>query len=385
MNAANNKNRPLQMINQTDVRPLTGYFTHDRIAVPNPLPEAPERPERLDVIERNMLALGMDALVRVHYAKPAPIESVILAHDLEYVRRLEAASAGDPAALATFDAPDTRVGPDTFDAAMKSAGAVVEAVDELYAGRIKNAFCGVRPPGHHAARAEARGFCYLNNVAIGAYWAMRRHGARRVVIVDFDAHHGDGTEEIVANHPDIRFMSLFQWPLYPHRMMEPTPKNVVVSPVAAGADGAVFTDILENVWLPQLEAFRPDIIFVSAGFDAHVEEQMAQLKVKELDYARITRRLLDAADVSLRGASRERARGRLRRQKPCAKRDGASQHAGHARTNRAIRRRTTCRFSPGPLSRTASRCARSGPGPHSTLPIRATRPWCSRPSSTPTS
>ena len=199
MNAANNKNRPLQMINQTDVRPLTGYFTHDRIAVPNPLPEAPERPERLDVIERNMLALGMDALVRVHYAKPAPIESVILAHDLEYVRRLEAASAGDPAALATFDAPDTRVGPDTFDAAMKSAGAVVEAVDELYAGRIKNAFCGVRPPGHHAARAEARGFCYLNNVAIGAYWAMRRHGARRVAIVDFDAHHGDGTEEIVKN------------------------------------------------------------------------------------------------------------------------------------------------------------------------------------------
>lgn len=301
MNAANNKNRPLQMINQTDVRPLTGYFTHDRIAVPNPLPEAPERPERLDVIERNMLALGMDALVRVHYAKPAPIESVILAHDLEYVRRLEAASAGDPAALATFDAPDTRVGPDTFDAAMKSAGAVVEAVDELYAGRIKNAFCGVRPPGHHAARAEARGFCYLNNVAIGAYWAMRRHGARRVAIVDFDAHHGDGTEEIVANHPDIRFMSLFQWPLYPHRMMEPTPKNVVVSPVAAGADGAVFTDILENVWLPQLEAFRPDIIFVSAGFDAHVEEQMAQLKVKELDYARITRRLLDAADVLCEG------------------------------------------------------------------------------------
>ena len=301
MNAANNKNRPLQMINQTDVRPLTGYFTHDRIAVPNPLPEAPERPERLDVIERNMLALGMDALVRVHYAKPAPIESVILAHDLEYVRRLEAASAGDPAALATFDAPDTRVGPDTFDAAMKSAGAVVEAVDELYAGRIKNAFCGVRPPGHHAARAEARGFCYLNNVAIGAYWAMRRHGARRVAIVDFDAHHGDGTEEIVANHPDIRFMSLFQWPLYPHRMMEPTPKNVVVSPVAAGADGAVFTDILENVWLPQLEAFRPDIIFVSAGFDAHGEEQMAQLTVKELDYARITRRLLDAADVLCEG------------------------------------------------------------------------------------
>lgn len=172
MNAANNKNRPLQMINQTDVRPLTGYFTHDRIAVPNPLPEAPERPERLDVIERNMLALGMDALVRVHYAKPAPIESVILAHDLEYVRSLEAASAGDPAALATFDAPDTRVGPDTFDAAMKSAGAVVEAVDELYAGRIKNAFCGVRPPGHHAARAEARGFCYLNNVAIGAYLSL---------------------------------------------------------------------------------------------------------------------------------------------------------------------------------------------------------------------
>lgn len=142
------------MINQTDVRPLTGYFTHDRIAVPNPLPDAPERPERLDAIERNMLALGMDVLVKIQYAKPAPIEAVILAHDPEYVKRLEAASAGDREALAAFDAPDTRVGPETFDAAMKSAGAVVEAVDELYAGRIKNAFCAVRPPGAPCGRAR---------------------------------------------------------------------------------------------------------------------------------------------------------------------------------------------------------------------------------------
>lgn len=279
----------------------TGYFTHDCVLVPNPLSEAPECPERLDHIENNMIALGIeDRVWRVEAAR-APLEAVLLAHDEEYIRRLEAASEGDSAALATFTAPDTRVGKETFDAAMKSAGAVVEAIEALFAGKIRNAFCGVRPPGHHAGRHEARGFCYLNNVAIGALWAIQRGFAKRVAIVDFDVHHGDGTEEIVAGNAAIRFHSLFQWPLYPNRVMTPQPNNVVTTPMEAGADGNALADVLETIWLPSLEKFKPDLIMVSAGFDAHTEEPIAQLKMTEMDYARITRRLLDAADTLCEG------------------------------------------------------------------------------------
>lgn len=276
---------------------LTGYFTHDCIDIPNPLEEAPECPKRINQIETNMLVLGFDERVVRVEARRAPMDAVLLAHDAQYVKRLEAASAGDPAALAAFDAPDTRVGPHTFDAAMKSAGAVVEAVDAVMTGRMRNAFCGVRPPGHHAGRAAARGFCYLNNVAIGALYAAKKYGLTRVAIVDFDAHHGDGTEEIVAGNPALRLYSLFQWPLYPNRRMEPTPSNVVIAPLPAGADGHDIAELTETKLLPDLDAYKPELILISAGFDGHNEDQMAQLKMREIDYARLTRRLLDAAEA----------------------------------------------------------------------------------------
>lgn len=275
----------------------TGWFTHDCVDVPNPLAEAPERPERLDTIENHLIALGLDERVKRFECGRAPVGAVLLAHDGAYIERLRLASEGDVRALAAFCEPDTKVGPETFDAAMKSAGAVTSAVDALMEGRIRNAFCAVRPPGHHAARAEARGFCYINNVAVGALWAVHQHGLRRVAIVDFDVHHCDGTEEIVAGNPAVRLLNVYQWPLYPNRRLSPTPENVVMSPLPAGADGADLEKVLETVWLPALEAWRPELIMVSAGFDAHCEEQLAQLKMKETDYARLTRRLLDAADV----------------------------------------------------------------------------------------
>ena len=211
------------------------------------------------------------------------------------------ASDGDPEAQRRFSEPDTKVGPDTFRCALASAGAVVRAVDALFERSVRNAFCAVRPPGHHASRGRAAGFCYLNNVAIGALYAIRRFKLERVAIIDFDAHHGDGTEEIVAGNPKIRFFSIFQWPFYPNRRMEPTPMNVEAAPVEAGADGAVLREILETDWLPKLERFRPQFIFCSSGFDAHSEEPMAQLKATELDYAYLTRRLVEAATVVCEG------------------------------------------------------------------------------------
>ncbi|MDO5532023.1 histone deacetylase family protein [Sutterella sp.] len=273
----------------------TGYFTHQLVSLPNPLEEAPESPDRIEAIETRLMLGGFGGRVRRIDCGPAPMDAVLLAHDADYVSALELASKGDREALARFSEPDTRVGADTFDCAMASAGAAVRAVDAVFSRTVKNAFCGVRPPGHHASRNRASGFCYLNNAAIAALYARKRYRLSRVMILDFDAHHGDGTEEIVAGIPEIRFLSLFQWPLFPHRRMEPTPGNVVISPLEAGADGVELRRIVEDVWMPEIEQFEPELIILSAGFDAHAEERIAQLKAAEIDYARVTRLLVEAS------------------------------------------------------------------------------------------
>lgn len=282
----------------------TGYFTHELVDLPNPLAHAPECPERMEAIETRLLAAGMDDALRRVACGPAPREAVLLAHDADYIEALCLASEGDPEALKRFDQPDTLVGPNTFRSAMASAGAVVRAVDALCApgGRtIKNAFCAVRPPGHHAGRAHAAGFCYINNAAVGVLYAIERYGLSRVALVDIDAHHGDGSEAILAGNLKVRFFSLFQWPLYPNKRLEPTPENVVASPLAAGADGADVRAVFDREWLPKLDAFAPELIVLSAGFDAHTEEHLAQLKVAEVDFAYMTRKLLEAAERHAQG------------------------------------------------------------------------------------
>ncbi len=283
------------MIDSNWRRLPTGYFTHQLVELPNPLENAPESPERIEAIETRLMAGGVDDILRRVDCGPALRETVLLAHDADYLADLERASAGDAEALKRFSEPDTKVGPDTFRCAMASAGAVVRAVDELFTRTVKNAFCAVRPPGHHAWRNRASGFCYLNNVAIGALYARARYKLERIAVLDFDVHHGDGTESILAGLPQFRFFSLFQWPLFPFTRMEPTPENVVATPLAAGAEGHVLSDVVEHIWLPALEAYKPQLVLLSAGFDAHVEEHMAQLKAAEIDYARMTRRLVRAA------------------------------------------------------------------------------------------
>ena len=273
----------------------TGYFTHQLVGLPNPLDDAPESPDRIEAIEARLMLAGLEGRVRRVECGPAPREAVLLAHDSQYVDDLEHASLGDPEALKRFTEPDTRVGEDTFSCAMASAGAVARAVDAIYGRSVKNAFCAVRPPGHHASRSRASGFCYLNNAAIGALWAQKRWRAERVMVLDFDAHHGDGTEEILADRPGVRFLSLFQWPLFPHRRMEPTPSNAVLSPLPAGAGGEDIRSVVENVWLPEIDKIQPDLMILSAGFDAHCEERIAQLKAGEMDYACVTRLLVEAS------------------------------------------------------------------------------------------
>ncbi len=280
---------------------VTGYFTHDLTLLANPIEDAPENPDRLGAIELMLMAMGLGGKLRRYEAHEAPVEIVALAHDEAYIRELAQASAGKVEAIEALKKVDTPVGSLSYRAALKSVGAVVAAVDAVMHGELTNAFCAVRPPGHHAGRRSGGGFCYFNNTAVGALYAQKRWGLKRVAVLDFDVHHGDGTEEILADNPAFRYYSLFQWPLYPSRLAERVPSNVVRTPLPAGAGGKELRRTLEAVWLPGLESFKPELILLSAGFDAHAEETMAQLKMDENDFAYLTRRLLDAAEACCSG------------------------------------------------------------------------------------
>lgn len=279
----------------------TGYFTHDLTQLANPIEGAPENPERLNSIELMMMAMGWGDQLKQHYAHEAKVEWVALAHDRAYIDDLALASAGNTEALRRWQEVDTPVGPLSYRAALKSVGAVLEAIDAVMSRELQNAFCAVRPPGHHASRASGGGFCYFNNVAIGALYAQQRWGLTRIAVLDYDVHHGDGTEDILGNRPGFQYYSLFQWPLYPSRLKDETPGNVIRTPLEVGSGGEKLREVVEHVWLPGLEAFHPELVILSSGFDAHSEDGMAQLKVDESDFAYLTRRVMDAAEVCCQG------------------------------------------------------------------------------------
>jgi acetoin utilization deacetylase AcuC-like enzyme len=191
----------------------------------------------------------------------------------------------------------------TWDAALRAAGAALAATDAVMAGELENAFCAVRPPGHHACHDRAMGFCFFNNVAIAARHALERHGLQRVAIVDFDVHHGNGTEDILAGDERVLMVSFFQHPLYPYSGTHPRGDNMVNVPVPPYTKGMAIREVVEQAWLPRLEAFRPEMLFVSAGFDAHRDDDLGQLGLVESDYAWITARIKEIA--------RKHAQGRI--------------------------------------------------------------------------
>ncbi len=261
----------------------------------------PECPERLDAIEDRLLITGVgDALERRE--APGATDAVIeLAHDGlhlatlrdRHARLVEEALAGGPA-YAHLDA-DTAMNTHTLEAAMRAAGAVVAATDAVISGELENAFCAVRPPGHHACRDHAMGFCFFNNIAIAARYALDHHGLSRVAIADFDVHHGNGTEDILAGDERVLMVSIFQQGLYPFSGDTPLGPNMVNVPVPAYTRGMAVRELIDMEWMPRLEAFRPEMIFISAGFDAHREDELGQLGLVEQDYAWITSRLREVA------------------------------------------------------------------------------------------
>ncbi|MFZ4651569.1 MAG: histone deacetylase family protein [Rubrivivax sp.] len=280
----------------------TLYYSPPQCRLHDMAPGHPECPARLDAIADHLRATGLDLALMLEDAPDATTEQLARAHAAGYVAQISALMADSQAAgsLRAVD-PDTTVCPHTGAAARAAAGAAVAATDAVLAGRARNAFCAVRPPGHHATREAAMGFCFFNNVAVAARHALDVHGLQRVAIIDFDVHHGNGTEDIVAGDGRILMCSFFQHPLYPYSGTEPRGENMVNVPLAPYSRGPAVREAVERLWMPALQAHRPQMIFVSAGFDAHREDELGQMGLVEADYAWLTTRLVQLADEYAQG------------------------------------------------------------------------------------
>lgn len=275
----------------------TAYYSHPACRTHDMGDGHPECPQRLDAIADHLIATGLDIALEQREAPPVDEGDLALAHESLYVANLrgfmeQVEATGQRRALD----PDTVAGPGTWAAALHAAGAAVAATDAVLDGEIENAFCAVRPPGHHATRRQAMGFCFFNNVAVAARHALDRRGLERVAIIDFDVHHGNGTEDIIANDDRVLMCGFFQHPLYPNSGAQPLGDNMVNLPVPAYTKGSEIRELIDRHWLPRLEAFRPQMLFISAGFDAHREDDLGQLGLVETDYAWITRRLKGVAE-----------------------------------------------------------------------------------------
>jgi acetoin utilization deacetylase AcuC-like enzyme len=270
----------------------TGFIHHRACALHDMGRGHPESPARLDAIEEHLRSAGMMPGLRVFDAPAATREQLSAVHDEAYIDGL--AAAAPERGLVHLD-PDTAMNPHSHHAALRAAGAVVLATDLVIRGDVENAFCSVRPPGHHACRSRAMGFCLFNNVAVGAAHALERHGIERVAIVDFDVHHGNGTEDIFRDDPRVLMVSTFQHPFYPNSGIEGRSERMVNVPLPAYSSGAQFRAAVNEAWLPALEAFAPGMLFISAGFDAHRDDGMAMLDLVDADYAWVTRQMMEVA------------------------------------------------------------------------------------------
>ncbi len=258
----------------------------------------PERPQRLSAINDQLLSSGMDAVVRHVDAPLATREQLIRAHTAAYVDDIFARAPQQGSI--TLD-PDTGMNPHSLSAALRAAGAGILGVDMVMAAEINSAFCSVRPPGHHAGKDFAMGFCIFNNIAVAAAHALAVHQLERVAIVDFDVHHGNGTEDIFAEEARVLFCSSFQYPFYPDTEYATDVAHLVNLPLSAGVGRDEFRRQISDQWLPALHQFKPQLVLVSAGFDAHIEDEMADLNLTESDYAWITREIKAIADTYCEG------------------------------------------------------------------------------------
>ena len=274
------------------------YLTHPAFLQHEMGSHHPECPARLHAISDQLIAAGIEPFLLHRDAMQATREQIERVHDPLYVEEIFAVSPQE--GLVWVDG-DTAMNPHSLEAALHAAGANVQAVDMLMAGEARRAFCAVRPPGHHAERHRAMGFCIFNNVAVGAAHAITEHGLERVAILDFDVHHGNGTEDIFSGDSRVLLCSTLQQPFDPGTGAGDTAPNSVNCPLPAMTDGADFRATLRAHWLPALEAFEPQLILVSAGFDGHIEDDMAQMRLREADYEWVTLEICGLADRHAEG------------------------------------------------------------------------------------
>jgi acetoin utilization deacetylase AcuC-like enzyme len=258
----------------------------------------PERPARLAAIEDQLIASGIGAHLERYEAPLATEEQLARVHPIEYVRAIRDAA---PAEGTVHLDPDTAMNPWSLQAALRAAGAAVLATDLVLADKVKTAFCSVRPPGHHACRARPMGFCIFNNVAVAARHALHAHGLERVAIIDFDVHHGNGTEDIFEGDDAVLMASIFQHPFYPYSGTDAPAPNMHNVPLPAGAGSKELRQAVSARWLPALHHFKPELVLFSAGFDAHAEDDMAMLRLSDADYGWVTREIKSIAERYAKG------------------------------------------------------------------------------------
>jgi acetoin utilization deacetylase AcuC-like enzyme len=278
----------------------TLYITHPACLNHLMPPGHPERPDRLRAIDHALESQRFQILIRAQ-APAATLETIALCHPMDYVTQIRDLTPNE--GMAQIDA-DTSMSSGSFEAALRAVGGATYAVDEVMTGKVDNAFCALRPPGHHAETVRPMGFCLFNAAAIAARHAQKSHGAERVAIVDFDVHHGNGSQDIFWSDPSVMYCSTHEMPLYPGtgaRDERGEHNNIVNAPLAAGDGGSEFRSAFESAILPRLREFRPDLMVISAGFDAHMRDPLANLNLVEDDFAWATKRLMEIAQASAGG------------------------------------------------------------------------------------
>jgi acetoin utilization deacetylase AcuC-like enzyme len=281
-----------------NIMSITAYITHPACLRHEMGADHPECPARLSVIQDYLLARGYLDLMPPYTAPAATDQQILRAHTALHLANIRSEAPMD--GYVRID-PDTSMNPYTLDAAMHAAGAAVLATDIVMKGEAGRAFCAVRPPGHHAERDAAMGFCFFNNAAIAIRHAQEVHGVKRVALIDFDVHHGNGSENILANDPGVLMVSTFQSQLYPWQGEVPLGDNMVNVPLPPRTTGDKMREAVTARWRPALEAFKPELIVISAGFDAHREDELANLGWVEADYAWLTARIVEVADRHAQG------------------------------------------------------------------------------------
>ena len=254
----------------------TAYISHPLCLKHDMGSDHPECPARIHAIEDQLIASGLFGYLQHHDAPEVTREQLLRVHDAAYIDSIAATAPKQGRVMLDGD---TEMNPFTYPAALRAAGAVVMGVDLVMAGKVENAFCNIRPPGHHAERAQAMGFCIFNNIAIGAAHALAAHGLSRVAIADFDVHHGNGTEHAFHEDPRVMLCSTFQHPFYPYAGADSGNEHIINVPLAAGAGSEEFRAAVTDLWLPALEAFKPEFLLISAGFDAHRDDDMSMLRL----------------------------------------------------------------------------------------------------------